>query len=89
MLALQLGLSAIRTPLYNTSKFFVSMLNCLTINELTIDDSFSFAKEIVEQDNSLYTGNLDVDSLFTTLHLKKLFILCIEFIYNQKILLNV
>ena len=48
---------------YKIATFLESTLSCLTINELTVKDSFSLAKEIFEQDCSFYMGSLDVDSL--------------------------
>ena len=41
--------------------FLISILSCLTINEFTVKDSFSLAKETVEQGSSFYMGSLDVD----------------------------
>ena len=37
-------LSAIETPTYKIAKFLVPIPSCLTINKLTVKDSFSFAK---------------------------------------------
>ena len=73
-------LSAIGTPTY---MFLVTILSCLTTNEFTVKDSFSFAKEIVEQDTSFYMGSLDVDSPFTNISLEETINICTESIYNQ------
>ena len=54
-------LSAIGTPTYKIAKFLVPILSCLTINDFTVKDSFSVAKEIVEQDSNFHMGSLDVD----------------------------
>ena len=59
------------------------MLSYLTVNEFVVQDSFSFAKEIVEQDSSSYIGSLDVDSLFINIPLGKTFNICTESIYDQ------
>ena len=59
------------------------ILSCLTINEFTVKDSFSFAKEIVEQDSSFYMGSLDVDSFFTNIPLEETINICTESIYDQ------
>ena len=75
--------SAIGTPTYKIVKFLVPILSCLTINEFTVKDSFSFAKEIVEQDSSFYMGSLDVDSLFTNIPLEETINICTESIYDQ------
>ena len=41
--------SALGNCNYNLAKFFVPILKQLTINEYTVKDSFSFAKEIADQ----------------------------------------
>jgi len=76
-------LSAIGTPSYKIAKFLVPILSKLTVNEFTIKDSFSFAKEIVQQDSSLYMASLDVDSLFTNIPLDETINICTESIYDQ------
>ena len=76
-------LSAIGTPTYKIAKFLVPVLNCLTVNEFTIKDSFAFAKEIVDQDSSLFMASLDVDSLFTNIPLDETINICIESIFNE------
>ena len=76
-------LSAIGTPTYKIAKFLVPILSSLTTNEYTIKDSFSFAKEIVQQDSSYYMGSLDVDSLFTNIPLEETINICTESVYNQ------
>ena len=53
-------LSAIVAPTYKIAKFLVPILSCLTINEFTVKEYFSFAKEIVEQDSSFYMGSFNV-----------------------------
>ena len=76
-------MSAIGTPTYEIAKFLVPMLSSLTINEFTVKDSFSFAKEIVEQDSNFYMGSLDMDSLFTNILLEETINICTESIYDQ------
>ena len=76
-------MSAIGTPTYKIAKFLVPILSSLTTNEYTIKDSFSFAKEIVQQDSSFYMGSLDVDSLFTNIPLEETINICTESVYNQ------
>ena len=65
-------LSAVGTPTYNIAKFLVPILSCLTINKFTVKNSFSFAKEMAEQDSSFYVGSLDGDSLFTNIPLEEI-----------------
>ena len=76
-------MSTIGTPTYKIAKFLVPILSCLTINEFTVKDSFSFAKEIVEQDSNFYMGSVDVDSLFTNIPLEEAINICTESIYDQ------
>ena len=76
-------LPAIGTPTYKTAKFLVPVLNCLTVNEFTIKDSFAFAKEIVDQDSSLFMASLDVNSLFTNIPLDETINICTESIFNE------
>ena len=76
-------MSVLGTPTYKIAKFLVPILSCLTINEFTVKDSFSFAKEIVEQDSNFYMGSVDVDSLFTNIPLEEAINICTESIYDQ------
>ena len=76
-------LSAIGTPTYKIAKFLVPVLNCVTVNEFTIKESFAFAKEIVDQESSLFMASLDVDSLFTNIRLDETINICTESIFNE------
>ena len=49
-------LSAINTPSYKLAKFLVPISKSLTSNEYTVNDSFAFAEEIVEQDSEIFYG---------------------------------
>ena len=77
-------LSAIGTPTYKVAKFLVPVLNCLTVNEFTITHSFTFAKEIVDQDSSLFMASLDVDSLFTNIPLGETINIRTESFFNER-----
>ena len=68
---------------YKIATFLESILSCLTLNELTVKDTFSLAKEIFEQDCSFYMGSLDVDSLFSNIALEETINICTESIYDQ------
>ena len=61
-------LSALGTPTYKLSKFFVPLLTPLSLNEYTIKDSFSF----------------DVESLFTNIPLQETVDLCVKLLFNDK-----
>ena len=45
----------------------VPILSTLTVNYVTVKDSFSFAKEVVNFHHSLSMARLDVESLFTNI----------------------
>ena len=89
----RLILSAIGIPTYKIAKFLVPVLNCLTVNEFAIKDSFAFAKEIVDQDSSLFMTSLDVDSLFTnipldeTINICKIYKIYIQNLFSMKVIL--
>ena len=64
-------LSAINTVGYNISKFLVPILGCLTVNDYTVRDTFSFVNEIQQLTNcsKLVMASFDVESLFTNIPL--------------------
>ena len=76
-------LSALQTPTYNRTKFLVPILNPLTQNEYTVEDSFQFTEEICEQDPTLTMGSLDVDSLFTNIPLDETTDICINQLFEN------
>ena len=51
--------------------------NTFNINEYAAADSFHFSEEICEQAPNLYTGNLNVYSLFTNIPLNDIIILAL------------
>ena len=82
--------SAIGMPSYKIENFLVTRMNSITSNKITVNGTFCFAKEILEQDSSLVMGSLDVDSLFTNIPPEKPS--CIEEILahgNKKYLLEI
>ena len=60
-------LSAINTPVYKLAKYLVPILSLLTVNDYTVKDSFTFAKEVLNFDHNLFMASLDVESLFTNI----------------------
>ena len=72
-------------PGYNLGKFLIPILESLTQNEFTVKDSFSFAKEITKYDSSLFMASLDVESLFTNIHLKETINNCVNDLHNKNI----
>ena len=60
-------LSAIDTPLYKLGKYLVPILLPLTVNDYTVKDTFTFAKEVINFDHNLFVASLDVESLLTNI----------------------
>ena len=77
-------LSAIGTPTYKPSKFFVPLLTPLTLNEYTVKDSFSFAKELSNYDSNLVMASFDVESLFANIPLQETIEICVDLLFNDK-----
>ena len=71
-------LSAIGTPTYKLTKFLVSILSHLTVNELLVHDSFSFADEISSFCPAPFMASLDVESSFTNIPLNGVINICID-----------
>ena len=76
---------AINTPGYNLVKLLIPILELLTHNELTIKDSYSFAKDITAYDDSLYMASLDVESLFTNIPLNETINNCVSDLHNKNL----
>ena len=77
-------LDAINTPLYKLAKFLGPILSPLTINQYTVNDSFTFAKEITKTDCNYVLANLDVESLFTNIPLEETIENCINDLFFNK-----
>ena len=60
-------LSAINTPVDKLAKYLVLNLPTLPVNDYTVKDSFTFAKEIINFDHNLFMASLDVESLYTNI----------------------
>ena len=79
-------LSVIGTCNYNTAKHFVPVLKQFTINEYTFTDSFSFCKEILDQDPNLFMALLFklFQSLFTNIRLDERINICVDLVFHKK-----
>ena len=77
-------LSAIGTCSYNLANFFVPILKQFTINEYTVKDSFSFCKEIIDQDPNLFMASFDIQSLFTNIPLDETINICVDLVFHKK-----
>ena len=76
-------LSALNTGTYKWTQFFVPLLPHLTSNQFTLKDSFEFAKIACEQDAGLFMSSLDVDSLFTNVHLEETINICVNELFKS------
>ena len=65
------------------ARFLEPKLSLITFNEFTMKGSFAFAEEAVHQDGNLFTGSLDVDSLFTNIPLKETINMCANLVYKN------
>ena len=77
-------LSAIGTCNYNLAKFFGPILKQFTINVYTVKVSFSFCKEVIDQDRNLFIGSLDIQSLFTNITLDETINICVDLAFHKK-----
>ena len=60
------------------------MLAPLPSNEYTIQDSFSFAEELLSFDSNLVMASFDVESLFTNIPLKETIDLCVDILFYDR-----
>ena len=72
-------LAAYNSPNFSTAKFLVPLLNNISVNQFTLQNSAKFIPEILEQDCNSYMVSFDVQSLFTNVPL----IETIEIILNK------
>ena len=72
------------TATYNLAKFFVPILKDFTVNEYTVRDSFSFCKEIKDQDSTLFMASFDIQSLFTNIPLDETINICVDRAFQNK-----
>ena len=77
-------LSAIGTATYNLAKFFLPILKEFTVNEYTVSDSFSFCKQIKDQDSSLFMALFDIQSPFTNIPLEGTINICVDRAFQNK-----
>ena len=77
-------LSACSTPNFNIAKFLVPKLAHLTTNSYTVQNSYSFAKEISSfNNNHKVMCSFDVESLFTNIPLDEVIDICINKLFPE------
>ena len=67
-----------------TLQNFVPILKQFTINEYTVKDSFSFSKEIVDQDPNLFMASFDIQPLFTNIPLDESIDICVDMVFEKR-----
>ena len=55
----------------------------MTTNAFTVKDSFHFTKETVDQQHDIFLDSLDVDSLFTNIHLEGTIKICTNELFKE------
>ena len=80
-------LSAIGTAGYNLSKFLLPMMKPITSNSYTVQDSFSFSKEIQNFPNSsnYFMASFDIKSLFTNIPLDETIQIATDCLYSDPV----
>ena len=84
----RLILSTIGTCSSKLAKFLVPILDDISHNEFTIKDSFSFGKEVLGMDSSLFMGSLDIEALFTSLPLNETINITVDLMFKDNELVN-
>ena len=72
----RLQLVLIITTLQNLKQF--------TINEYNVKDSFSFCKQILDQDTNLFIKTFDNQSLFTNIPLDEATGICVNMVFEKR-----
>ena len=81
-------LSAIGTPTYKLTNFYVPLLDPLTYNQCIIKDSFSFCEEIKYFNTNLIMASFDVESLCTNIPLQETIDLYVQKLFEDKNYIN-
>ena len=64
-------LPATGAPTYKLAKFFLLLLEPITVNEYIMKDTFFFAEELLNYDLILAMASFDVELLFTNIPLQE------------------
>jgi len=78
-------LSVIGTINYNVSKFFIPLLKKLTINEYTIQNTFTFIGELmtISNANDYVLASFDVSNLFTNVPLDETLSIIMDSLFDN------
>jgi len=77
--------AAYNTPSFNIAKYFVPILNPLTKNDYTVDNSTIFSESIVAipDADSYVMASFDVESLFTNIPLRETIEICLNLLFTN------
>ena len=81
-------LSATGTPTYKFAVCIVTILSPLTVDEILVHDSLSFADEVSRFCPDHIMTSLDVESLFTNIPLNEVIDICIDDLFCDTNTLN-
>ena len=81
------------TPYYDIAKFLANLLNGLTLNDFTVNDSFDDADKVQEIPKKLFDSgykfvSFDIKSLFTNEPLAKTIDIILKLVYSEKLVTN-
>ena len=81
------------TPYYDIAKFLANLLNGLTLNDFTVNDSFDDANKVQEIPKKLFDSgykfvSFDIKSLFTNEPLAKTIDIILKLVYSEKLVTN-
>ena len=66
------------------AKFLVFLIESLTKNIFNVKNIFECSKKICEQNSEYFMVNLDLESLFTNISLKKTIVICCDSLYKDQ-----
>jgi len=79
--------AAYNTPSFNIAKYFVPILNPLTKNNFTVENSNKFAESVVglKDADSYIMASFDVESLFTNIPLRETIEICLNSLFTDPV----
>ena len=55
-----------------------------TISEYTVNNPFSFSKEILDQDPNLFMSSFEIQSLFANIPLDETIAICVDMVFDKR-----
>ena len=77
--------AAYNTPSFKLAKFLVPVLNCLTTNQYTVDNSYTFVDRLKNFTDvqDLTMASFDVENLFTNIPLRETVEICLNSLFKD------